>query len=120
MATPAQLTLKPFTEGDTWEGIQVTGITMTNGDPLPSPLALVKMQFRRNPNDATVGGRLSSEIGGGIIIVNAEDYVFNIPARQMRLMQAGTWLWDIQLTDESDVITTYLTGTIEVLPQITR
>lgn len=120
MATPASLTLNPFTEGDTWEGIQVTGITMTNGDPLPSPLALVKMQFRRDPNDASVGGRLSSEVGGGIDIIDADAYSFNIPARQMRLLLAGTWRWDIQLTAVSGVVTTYLTGTIQVLPQITR
>lgn len=120
MATPGTVTLLPFTEGDTWEGIPSVKIGLKNGDPMPTDLVLVKMQFRRDPQSQTVGGRLNSETGGGIFITSASDWEFNIPSRPMRLLTQGTWLWDIQTTDDSGNITTYIKGTIEVLPQITR
>ena len=117
MAAPGQLNLEPIVRGDTWDGIPKI-VFEINGSPPPNDLAFVRMQFRQEPESNPAGASLDSD-GNGIVINDAATWDITISPTKLGLT-AGKWLWDVETTDSTGEVKTYLAGTIEVLPDISR
>lgn len=77
----------------------------------------MKMQVRKNVN-STVLIELTTE--NGRITVGA-DGIFNlfIAADDTELLPAGSYLYDLKMTNEEGAVTRVLQGTFVVVPQIT-
>jgi len=119
MAVQATVTLEPFVAGDTWPGI--SSITISNdGSPMPNNLVSARMYFKRNDLDKTFGARLTTEVGGGIQIVDAVNWELSIPVRFMPKMTPGEYVWDLETTDAGGNVQTFLRGTIKVLARVTH
>lgn len=117
-----QITLLPFVRGDTWDGIMLIGPVTFNGEPPPATLASVLINFRKAWNDVVPAYVLSTdplEGQGTIIITSASLWTMNVPTQALPL-RAGTWKYDVQLTDSNGVVFTPLGGTIAVIKDITR
>lgn len=117
--TPGTYTMPTFVRGDTWQGVDSMTITVNSAAPANS-LSSVLTQFRRN---RTATGEplleLSSADASEIVIDDADNWVIQFPPQQLSL-PAGTFYYDIQFTDSSGAVKTYVSGTIVVQPDVTR
>ena len=101
--------------GDTWPGISSITITIS-GTPVSLSAASIKMQLREDL-DSPVALELSTN-NNLIVITNPLSGVFQIPP-QIIDIPFGTYNYDIQVTFPNGVITTYITGTWQITPDIT-
>lgn len=102
--------------GDTWDGINSITINV-NGAPINLTNATVKMEFRQDL-DAPVALTLSTT-DGSIVITNAPGGVISIPAKKIEVPFAK-YLYDLQVTYPTGVVKTYMSGTWEIVADITE
>jgi len=114
---PQTLALVPFTAGDTWEGIPGIVVTINGAAPV-SAMSLVTMRFRKSGLAASTAVELSSAQAGQIAITNAATWAFNVPEQIVAGLTAGTWTWQIRITNAAGVKKTYLVGEIIVLDTV--
>jgi len=111
--TPATYNLPDTVKGDTLNSITftmldgVTPINLTGYD--------IKIMFKKYPTNVA---SKTIEIGSGITIVNAAAGQFRIDEFNVTL-SVGEYFYDIQFTDPSDEIKTYIAGTFNVLQDVT-
>jgi len=109
-------TIPPALRGDTWPGI--TSITIqTSGVPVSLSAASIKMQLREDI-DSPVALELSTS-NGLIVVTNPVGGTFQIPP-QIISIPFGTYNYDIQVTFPTGIVTTYITGTWQITPDITQ
>lgn len=118
MPAPGQLSLPPFTEGNTWPGIPLITVQLEDTSPPAVPIAGVRMYFRRFPQEQIPAVKLHSD-GGGIIIQDANAWEVVIPAIDLPKLKVGKWYFDIEFTRTDGVVQTFITGDTEVLSRIT-
>lgn len=121
---PGIYNLPSFTAGDTWGGVPKIRIRLQENsesepEPPSSPLALVRLQFRRKYSDPVALVSLDSDTMGGIEIDDSEDWEISIPPNDLNL-SPGEYIYDLETTDDDGIVTTYLAGTISIGPQVTR
>lgn len=109
---PATLTVDPFSEGDTWNGIGSVTVEV-NGEAYSSPLVGVYMQFR-NQHDVLLAE--CSTANGGAVIVDADEWIFKVPAQKLALKK-GRWSFGIKCVAADGAEWTLLAGKIRVLEQ---
>jgi hypothetical protein len=109
-------TIPPALRGDTWPGIASITITVS-GVPVSLSAASIKMQLREDL-DAPVALELSTN-NGGIVITNPLGGTFQIPPQIINI-PFDTYNYDIQVTYPTGVVTTYITGTWQITPDITQ
>lgn len=119
---PATVKLQPALRGDTWQGIASIGPVTVNGTVISPPLLSARMQFRDH-RDA-LAHELTTEIptpegSGTITIVDATNWQLAIDAQDLPL-EAGTYHWDLETTDDAGTVRTLYTGQLRVLPDVTR
>ncbi len=118
---PGTIKLSPMIEGDTWLGIPSISVGVeTNGvTGTPDvPLASVRMQFRQ----CGARGRLYVELTSAdleIEILDAPSWSIQIHKKLLGL-PAGSYVFDIEFTDDDGNIYTLLKGVQEVQAGITR
>jgi hypothetical protein len=108
-------TITPHKRGDTWDGISSISFNV-NGVPINLTNANVAIEFRQNM-DYPVALRL--EVGDGIEIVNPSTGTIRILPRIIQ-MPPGKYLYDLQIVFSDGTIKTYMSGSWEILPDITE
>lgn len=111
MAKPGTYNFGQYVAGDT---VTSKRFTITQGEtPVAVDLtgATIKIDFVYKKN------RVSKTIGSGITIVDASDGIFDLDA--FSLSVSGIWNYDVQITLADTTIHTWVSGTIEVLDDVT-
>ena len=108
--------IPPHRRGDTWDGINSITITV-NGTPVNLTGAQVKMEFRQSI-DSPVVLTLSTQ-DGSIVIMNAAGGIIQIPPQKIEI-PFTTYLYDLQVTYPNGTVKTYMSGTWEIVPDITE
>lgn len=114
--TPQKLTLTPFTEGDTWDGIPSLTVTV-NGAPPASALTLVTLRFKKAGAVPSAVVELSSA-DGKITITSAPNWQVAVPAQLVQDLTAGKWTWRMKFTNAAGKKVTYLADEITVLETV--
>jgi hypothetical protein len=122
MAEPAEITLEPMIEGDTWQGITSIGpVTFVdeNEDPVavPGVIASVELDFSRGPRKpvllhCTSAVSVATHGQCPILIGDAAAWEMSIPPMPYDLfnLPAGTWIGDLKViynTNPGTKITLY-------------
>jgi hypothetical protein len=109
-------TIPPHRRGDTWDGIGSIRIVV-NGVPADLQGASVKMDFREKI-DYPVALTLSTE-NGGIIILDPNIGLIKMPPRIVEI-PFGHYIYDLQVTYPDGTVKTYITGSWEIVPDVTE
>jgi hypothetical protein len=100
-------------QGDDWEA----SCAVTDEDGAPADLTgwSARAQVRRQVAD------VDTEIAVDIVttIQPPNTIQLTIPHTDTALL-SGTYIWDLELTDQSGIITTILSGSVIVKPEVTR
>ena len=102
--------------GDTWVGISSFPLTV-NGIPVNLTNAAIKIDFKKQV-DSPVALTLSTA-ASSIVITQPTQGIFSIPARIINI-PFGLYLYDVQVTFSSGIITTYVEGAWEIVADITE
>lgn len=81
--------------------------------------AVIKMQLRKTASDATAALSLTSASSAGITITNASAGQFKIN-KQIIDIEVFNYSYDIQFTLSSGDVKTYVHGSFNITPEITR
>ena len=114
---PAEYTIPACVTGDTFPSLVVDSITVSGVAPA-NTLASVRMDIRTTPTASTASKALTSA-GGDITIDSAANWGFTVEPFAIALT-ARTYYYDIETTDSSGTVRTYLTGTWKVVQDVTR
>lgn len=117
--TPAEVTLEQHVEGDRFHGISAIG----PASPTPAnALTRVRMHFR--DANGVLGFRFDSQedLGNALItITNAATWTCTVPVVEDFPLTEGEWSWDMEVYEAGhEGPKTICTGTLTVLPQVTR
>lgn len=97
--------------GDTWVGLSLFKLPVDLTD------SNIKIDFRKQI-DSPVALTFSTT-NGDIVITQPTEGIFSIPPRIINI-PFGIYLYDIQVTFANGVVTTYVEGTWEIIPDITE
>jgi hypothetical protein len=109
-------TIPTHRRGDTWDGINSIAINV-NGAPINLSGASIKMEFRENI-DYPVVLTLSTQ-NSGIQILNAATGTIRLPSHNVEI-PCGHYMYDLQVTYSTGVVKTYITGSWEIVADITE
>ena len=109
-----RLTVESVVNGNAWLGVP----TLTPISTPTTPLADVKIQFRRYIGDRKVGDTLSVS-NGKILILSAASWTISIPEVILNL-RPGDWVFDILYTGENGMPFTLVDGILTVFPSVTK
>lgn len=115
---PGFYKLADHVEGDTWDGVEIVVKNSATDEPLPVPLASVRISFRKGAFAKEARVTLDSA-AGSILIEDAAGWHFRAIAQTLDL-PAGTWNYDVETTDTNGRVKTYLAGTLNVVKQVTQ
>jgi hypothetical protein len=102
--------------GDTWDGINSITINV-NGVPINLTNATVKMEFRQDL-DAPVALTLTTT-NSSIMVTNAVGGIISIPSKKIEVPFAK-YFYDLQVTYSTGIVKTYMSGTWEIIADITE
>lgn len=114
--TPKKYDFSKQYKGDTFKGVQMT-FTRTDGgvtSPLDLSGAVINMAFRTAPSQPITK---TFNNNNGITVVDAANGVINID-KFLVTLSPTKYLYDLKITFPDGTISTYLTGTFEVLPNL--
>jgi hypothetical protein len=100
--------------------------TYTNGGVveynIPVPLAgyTAQMQIRETIDSTTPIIELTTANSGIIIDTSASTIMIRITATQTRAFTFATAVYSLELTDGSGTVTSFLTGNLTLVPEVTR
>jgi hypothetical protein len=103
-------------KGDSVE--QITFRLLLNDLPVNLTGSSIRCYFRTDPLEEP-GMELTSAVNGGITITDAVDGTFKIDEIKSLDMEAGAYLYDIEVTDINGNVDTYVQGTVIVEQDIT-
>jgi len=101
---------KPIFSGDTWGGMDV--VCATTGNAFDEPLASVSMVWKNSAGETG----LTLINGSGITITDATSWTFRVDPILTFPLSAGTWSWQIRMTNAEGTKITRLAGTKTVKP----
>lgn len=110
MTQPQTLTLGAVYEGTTWEGINQVTLQQPAGTPIDLTGAQLRMVYRRVGENLE---RLKLVVGAGIQLTNPAGGVFQVMP-QILPLTAGTYYWEIILTQANGTIIPLFAGTQEI------
>jgi hypothetical protein len=110
MTQPQILGLPAVYEGTTWEGINSVSLQQPVGTPLNLTSAQLRMVYRRVGENLE---RLNLVVNAGIQITNAAGGVFRV-LPQILPLTAGSYYWEIILTQASGTAIPLFAGTQEI------
>jgi hypothetical protein len=107
---PQILTLPAVYEGTTWEGINSITLEQPAGTQLNLTNAQPRMVYRRVGENLE---RLNLVVGAGIQLTNAAGGIFRV-LPQILPLTAGSYYWEIILTQANGTIIPLFAGTQEI------
>ena len=114
MPKPGLFNFPDTTKDDTFEGVEF--VLEENGSPVDLTGASIRMMLK-----LTVGASPALTVStpsSGLTITNASGGVFEFD-EQIISVDAGNYLYDIEVTDSGGDITTYVAGNWVICPDIT-
>jgi hypothetical protein len=114
--TPKEYTIAPHVSGDSWNGIDLITISI-NSAPPDEELVSAKIQFRKSSMGSVFLTLDSAD--GSVVIEDAALWQMSVPS-QIVSLSPDDYYWDLQTTDASGSIKTYVKGTWTILGDITR
>jgi hypothetical protein len=108
--------IPPHRRGDTWDGINSITISV-NGSPVNLTGSTIKMEFRQSVDYPVV--LTFSTTDGTIEFVNPANGVIRIPAQKIEV-PFTTYQYDLQVTFPNGTVKTFMSGTWEIVPDITE
>ncbi len=115
--TPATYNFKDQYAGDTFPGVQFELTKTTSGTTSAIDLTGATITFKLNFAYKSGKSIFLLGIGSGITIVNATSGIFKIDQFSVPV-EVGQYFYDVEVTDASEFISTYLSGTMTVLEQV--
>lgn len=114
--TPKKYDFKPQYKGNTFRGAELTFSNEVNGVATPIDLtgATIEMVFKTSINSAAVK---TLTINNGLKVVDAAGGVIQIDEFMVDL-PASKYLYDIKISFNSGTVSTYVTGTFEVVQNL--
>jgi high-affinity nickel permease len=103
-------------KGDTFGGVQFTLTNTTVSSPIDLTGSTIECKFRKTSPTGILVKTISD--GSGITIVDAVNGIFKIDAFDVDF-SANIYYYDIQITDATNIIITYVRGTLTVTQDIT-
>lgn len=114
---PANYDLPSCLAGDTFPGLNITSITISDA-PLSTTLVSARFQLRaRSANNPTAA--FSADTDDGITIIDAAAWEFSVDPFLITLSPC-TYYYDLETIDSSGVTRTYLSGKLEIVRDATR
>ena len=113
--TIGQYRIPDKVKGDTFDAILFTFTDSVGAIDLTDCTA--KMQFRRSK---TSGLALELNTTSGLTLTDAENGVLQVDEIESLSLDAGCYVWDIEITFPDDTKKTYIEGTMEVLQDVSR
>lgn len=107
--------IPPHRRGDTWPGINSITIVV-NDTPISLSGAAIKMEFREDIDAPPV---LTLSTSDNSIVIGAQPGVIIIPPKLINI-PFGKYQYDLQITFINGVVKTYMSGTWEIVPDITQ
>jgi hypothetical protein len=104
-------------KGDTFEKITFTITNTITGLPISLVGATIFCQFK---SQARGTAKLDLSIGAGITVDNAANGVFSIDQIDVLYLDAGVYLYDIEIRYSDGVRKTNISGSMTVLQDITE
>lgn len=109
--------LMSFTEGDTL----AAGISFTITPIVEAELTSARIYFRTDKDAKRPSVKLSTDDANEMVISINTTTSWTITLVEQNIpLKAGSYVWQLETTDEDDRVLTYLEGTVEVHPDITR
>ena len=102
-------------KGDTWNGVQFQYIL--NDTPIDLTGSVIKIEFRFLQKEGQLTATLT--IGNGITLTDAQNGIFVIDPILIT-WKVGTHFFDIQLTDNTGIVKTYVEGIFTITQDITQ
>ena len=111
MATIQRVNLENRVKNDTFGAVNMTftGVDLTG--------SAIRIMFRYRSKTGTVVKDISS--GSGITVTGATDGEFTIDAFTPVDWAVDTYYYDVQITNSSSEVNTYLWGTVNIIQDIT-
>lgn len=117
----AIINLPDHKRGDKWPGITSIGPVIINDAQPATPLARIRMQFRRQGHVFTLDSDPAQSRNAAVQIDNATTWEASIPEVQGFLPAAGEWAWDMEFYAVGDQAPlTLYKGDITVNEDVTR
>lgn len=98
-------------KGDTFK--KTLTFTDVSGNALNLSTATIKMQIRKKAGEPVLQ---TLSINNGIVVSGTNNVVFN----KVIDIEGGTYRYDIEVTFQSGVVRTYVSGQFKVMDDITR
>lgn len=132
LCTPNVVTSSLYA-GDTWSGFTIHGYTdppATPDERLPN-IKSARLQFRGAKGDliwelnTETGSKYGlptdypNNIAGSMSIIEDEHWGLSIDSQPLPL-SSGMYIWDLEITDELNVVRSLIVGTLTVCGDITR
>jgi hypothetical protein len=104
-------------KNDTFNGVQFTLTNKTTGDPIDLTGSSIEIEFKFKSKTGTIAKSIS--VGSGITVSAPATGVFAIDAFVID-WAIGTYYYDVEITDTSAVVSTYIKGTLLVNQDVTN
>lgn len=122
--TPVVYNFSKHYKGDTLEDINFTiqeedPNNLGTFNPVDLTDSTIIIQFKVTAKSNTAKLVLSTEVGGGLIVTDAPNGIYQITGFVPELI-AGTYLYDAQFTFIDGLVKTYHKGKIVVIQDVTR
>lgn len=115
MGMPGTYNISDHLKGDWFDGVQFTLINATTSTPIDLTDATIRMMLK---TDKLYKSVKLFETGDGITITDAVNGIFQVDPQTVDYA-ANSYIFDIEITFLTGVVKTYITGTWDIIQDIT-
>lgn len=114
---PAIYNIPDQLKNDTFNGVQFTLTNKTTGDPIDLTGSSIDIDFKYKRKTGVIAKSIS--VGSGITVDAPATGVFVIDAFVVN-WNIGTHYYDVEITDTSAVVSTYISGVLNIIQDVTN
>ena len=114
---PVKYNIPNQLKNDTFNGIQFTLKNSTTGDPIDLTGSSIAIDFKYKSKTGVIAKSIS--VGSGITVAAPATGVFVIDSFLIT-WNIGIHYYDVEITDTNSIVSTYITGTLTVIQDVTN